>query len=224
MRIHKHGQYIVHRCMKRIRHVLILLLGTIAVVTILLAIASCAISERATMLLGAYRIDLWINDNNIIDGAWGDIPDLEEDDEPLYDRMDIAANKGIVIITVLRWRAREGYNDTRHALRTRVTHELWGMQYEEGRSQYEPGGSLSLYETYIRIPLWIPILIAMPYPSALLTIQLWRVMRRRRRRRVGLCVTCGYNLKFNTSGYCPECGGATKSLGKEDCEMGVHAE
>ncbi|RJP41940.1 MAG: hypothetical protein C4547_01185 [Phycisphaerales bacterium] len=31
-------------------------------------------------------------------------------------------------------------------------------------------------------------------------------LRRYRRRRRGLCVTCGYDLRGNSSGVCPECG------------------
>lgn len=31
-------------------------------------------------------------------------------------------------------------------------------------------------------------------------------LRRTRRRRKGLCITCGYNLTGNESGVCPECG------------------
>ena len=30
--------------------------------------------------------------------------------------------------------------------------------------------------------------------------------RARERREKGLCTRCGYNLAFNTSGICPECG------------------
>lgn len=33
----------------------------------------------------------------------------------------------------------------------------------------------------------------------------------RRRRRRGLCLTCGYNLTGNVSGVCPECGAAAGS-------------
>jgi len=36
----------------------------------------------------------------------------------------------------------------------------------------------------------------------------------------GYCEECGYCLRGNVSGTCPECGCATKSLGKEECEVG----
>ena len=35
-----------------------------------------------------------------------------------------------------------------------------------------------------------------------------------------LCRTCGYDLTGNESGVCPECGCATKNLGKGDSAMG----
>ena len=33
-----------------------------------------------------------------------------------------------------------------------------------------------------------------------------RRMEQRRRRQLGLCLNCGYNLTGNVSGICPECG------------------
>jgi len=42
---------------------------------------------------------------------------------------------------------------------------------------------------------------------------MWQLLRRE-------CVECGYDLTGNVSGVCPECGCATKSLGKEECEVG----
>jgi hypothetical protein len=32
------------------------------------------------------------------------------------------------------------------------------------------------------------------------------ILRRYRRKKKGLCLTCGYNLTGNVSGICPECG------------------
>ena len=54
------------------------------------------------------------------------------------------------------------------------------------------------------LPLWMPLtLFGLP-----LNILLARgPIRRWRRRRRGLCLTCAYNLEGNTSGTCPECGG-----------------
>ena len=35
-----------------------------------------------------------------------------------------------------------------------------------------------------------------------------------------VCLKCGYDLRGQTEPRCPECGCATESLGKEDCDMG----
>jgi len=34
------------------------------------------------------------------------------------------------------------------------------------------------------------------------------------------CPRCDYNLRMLETPRCPECGCATKSLGKEECEVG----
>ncbi len=41
-------------------------------------------------------------------------------------------------------------------------------------------------------------------------------VRRRRRRRAGLCIKCGYDLTGNESGVCPECGRPWDSRGCEN--------
>jgi hypothetical protein len=45
-------------------------------------------------------------------------------------------------------------------------------------------------------------------------------LRSKRHPELGHCSNCGYDLTGNVSGVCPECGCATESLGKEDCDMG----
>jgi hypothetical protein len=55
----------------------------------------------------------------------------------------------------------------------------------------------------IIFPLWAPLLVFGTYP----TISFIRgPLRRRRRRRRGLCVHCGYNLTGLPEPRCPECG------------------
>ena len=39
-----------------------------------------------------------------------------------------------------------------------------------------------------------------------------RFDRRNRRRRLGLCMCCGYDLTGNVSGVCPECGTGIERL------------
>lgn len=57
-----------------------------------------------------------------------------------------------------------------------------------------------------RFPLWIIILMFSIYPFVILLSAILRIWRRRRFRRAGRCVSCGYNLTGNMSGLCPECG------------------
>ena len=53
------------------------------------------------------------------------------------------------------------------------------------------------------IAFWIPTVLLGAWP----VIALVRgPLRRRRRRKRGLCMTCGYNAAGNTSDVCPECG------------------
>jgi hypothetical protein len=82
------------------------------------------------------------------------------------------------------------------------------------RRFYTRGADLGAHCDYrsISFPIWLP-LVAVTIPTAIL----WH---RDRRPRPGHCSTCGYNLTGNLSGICPECGCATESLGKEDCDMG----
>jgi hypothetical protein len=64
---------------------------------------------------------------------------------------------------------------------------------------------------FVTVPLWPAI-----GPIVLYSGVLWW---RDRRPPKGHCQNCRYNLTGNVSGICPECGCATRSLGKEDCDM-----
>ena len=54
----------------------------------------------------------------------------------------------------------------------------------------------------LRFPAWIAILLSATYP---IIAFIRGPLRRRRRRKRGQCLSCGYNLTGNTSGVCPEC-------------------
>jgi hypothetical protein len=51
------------------------------------------------------------------------------------------------------------------------------------------------------VPWWIPLLLCMAPPAAAAA----RSFHRRKRRVLGLCVECGYDLRAS-AGRCPECG------------------
>jgi hypothetical protein len=73
------------------------------------------------------------------------------------------------------------------------------------------GPGLGLSFTEIRdwtvvVPFWLVTLLAV-VPPALLGRGLGRALRMRRRRRLGLCVRCGYDLRASVE-RCPECGTA----------------
>ena len=57
-------------------------------------------------------------------------------------------------------------------------------------------------EHRVHVYIWLAVPVFAAYP----TIALIRgPLRRRRRRKRGLCLDCAYNLTGNTSGVCPEC-------------------
>jgi len=55
----------------------------------------------------------------------------------------------------------------------------------------------------VSLPFWALFAVCLAYPA---TSVIRNGLRRRRRRRLGLCVGCGYDLTGATEGRCPECG------------------
>ncbi len=88
--------------------------------------------------------------------------------------------------------------------------EYWDLQGMT-KAKIGPGGKLvgTIYRfRRVNCPAWIVLVALAIYP----TIAFIRgPLRRRRRRKRGLCIACGYNLTGNTTGVCPEC--ATKAEG-----------
>jgi hypothetical protein len=57
------------------------------------------------------------------------------------------------------------------------------------------------------VALWIFLFpLALLVGSAIDLYKQYRVLRRERRRSEGRCIHCGYSLRENVSGVCPECG------------------
>lgn len=74
---------------------------------------------------------------------------------------------------------------------------LKGRLFWCGATSQSPAGAV------IRFPLWIVPPLAWAWPCWVL-VRNWQAQRRRRGRR--LCGACGYHLRGNVSGICPECG------------------
>ncbi len=77
----------------------------------------------------------------------------------------------------------------------RSLNTLWTLSYRRFRA----GSSTEMIE--LRLPLWIPTAAFSAYPVYLLT----PLHRRRKRKKLGLCVNCGYDLRASKD-RCPECG------------------
>ncbi len=63
------------------------------------------------------------------------------------------------------------------------------------------GSGKNLLRAGTKLPLWIPALVFAVAPAWSLSMP----YRRRRRRKLGLCVTCSYDLRGLTEPRCPEC-------------------
>lgn len=66
-----------------------------------------------------------------------------------------------------------------------------------------PPPGITYPRTYgVIVSLWLAAIVVGAYPLWILTRGALQLSRRRRR---GLCITCGYDLTGNTTGVCPEC-------------------
>ena len=88
--------------------------------------------------------------------------------------------------------------------------DLWVVQlndYFEKRYPAPPG-AIKLHSELARVraTIWLGLIFSVIVTLVSSMGFIWGPLCRRRRRRRGLCITCGYNLEGNVSGVCPECG------------------
>ena len=112
-------------------------------------------------------------------------------------------------------RGDEFLNAVDQRLRRREQVDLWVAEFrsyvrtEAGRFHFDSRSGLVqgldswIRVTELRVQIWFLLLVFSIWP--VLAVCFGPVRRYRRRRR-GRCVTCGYDLRGNVSGRCPECG------------------
>jgi hypothetical protein len=103
---------------------------------------------------------------------------------------------------IFEWRA-PGYAPMPPELASAPSGAL-GFVHGEGRT----GSGVMGYRLLI-VPYWVFVAMTAPMPMLWLILWLKRHTRdrlSRRRERLNLCPSCGYNLTANVSGTCPECG------------------
>lgn len=86
-------------------------------------------------------------------------------------------------------------------LRTGIS-PLFMLNLHHGSASFEYGRHPTT-TTITDIPIWIIFLIFTTYPTVVFILG---PLCRWRRRRMGMCLSCGYDLTGNESGTCPECG------------------
>lgn len=82
------------------------------------------------------------------------------------------------------------------------TKKGWGPFYVKRVSMGSLGGG-GIVASGGGVPFWFACLLLAAYPMLSFVRGPWR---RRRRRKRGLCIQCGYNLTGLSENRCPECG------------------
>jgi hypothetical protein len=118
----------------------------------------------------------------------------------MHDGLFVRASRGAMVLDVRRW-DRTPSETQRYLSRGWLVG--WRSVGIERYDAYNLTDSRSVHHTTLRTPTWLPLLLSAGYP-AVYALRRGDLARRRRRR--GLCTTCGYCLTGNVSGICPECG------------------
>ena len=89
-------------------------------------------------------------------------------------------------------------------------HSFAGFAWDKQVYPLAPiSGNGNYTETSLQVPLWFVLGVFAVLPAT----RAWLVIRRIRRRRRGLCLACGFDLRA-TPDRCPECGIAPSKLGR----------
>lgn len=87
---------------------------------------------------------------------------------------------------------------------TRRTHAWVGFAYKRWRWTVGTGIQPDYRVREIHVPLWFVLLLLAAYPMMVLVYHSLR-RSRRKRRKIGLCLECGYDLRGSKE-RCPKCG------------------
>lgn len=78
------------------------------------------------------------------------------------------------------------------------------IHFTESGVTYDSSPSAAKFDHWgLALYMWPLVALLGAYPAYAVTLELIRIITRRRR---GLCGNCGYDLRGNDSGRCPECG------------------
>lgn len=123
---------------------------------------------------------------------------------PAYDVVEISAYCGTLYVAALGYSGigvgpEPGWHRHHMLNETTPSHQAW-VEYYGWLDEMQMLGWGKVW--WVPLPLPIALLLARPA---------WHVIRCRRRRIKGCCVSCGYDLTGNVSGRCPECGVAVSA-------------
>ena len=165
-------------------------------------VLSFAGSLSTTMAVGNCHISLYVNCDPLADpsnpGTYVHLPPLPGLEFPAS--AEVSLSEGVLSFD---YRAGRLEDEPRWS----NSLELGGLELHDLRN---PGGwpsePRSEHIVRGRVPLWMPLVVTSCYPLFWFGRGSLRAAIRRRRRRSGLCIQCGYNLTGNASDRCPECG------------------
>jgi hypothetical protein len=95
----------------------------------------------------------------------------------------------------------------RSATLTRPTYAVTLLRGRLGVLSFGTGSQRSWRWAAVTTPLWVIVALLLVHPAVAFVLG---PVRRRYRYQRNQCIRCGYDLKGNVSGRCPECGDASE--------------